>query len=57
MLLSQSFNPYTYYETGQAEISTQVDSPYMLSRFGNYYDVQQLQKDYLFNSYYYANQE
>ena len=36
-MISDSFNPYTYHETGSVKVSTRYDGEYSVDENGNYY--------------------
>ena len=36
MLISDNFNPYTYYDTGYVDVTTRFDGQYSVDGLGNY---------------------
>ena len=55
MMISQTFNPYTYYEQGTIQTTTRVDGSYFINYEGNYEDTVVLRPDTQKSIFFYAN--
>ena len=56
MMISESFNPYTFQETGSVPVTTRYDGAYNVDSSGNYYyETPYLDSEIYFNANFFAN--
>ena len=55
MMVSETFNPYTYFETGEVQVSTKYDGSYSIDQNGNYFNDVALVSDTQIEQTYYTN--
>ena len=55
MMISDTFNPYKYYNTGEVQTSTRFDGRYTIGPEGNYLNAVTLESNAILYSAYYAN--
>lgn len=55
MLVSDTFNPYSYHETGQVQTTSRFEGDYTIDSDGYYTNVITLKSDVYFYNYFYTN--
>ena len=56
MVVSDTFNPYTFHESGTVQTTTRFDGDYDINRQGNYYYAINLKNDTVYSNKFYGNE-
>ena len=56
MMVSDTFNPYSFYETGSVQSTTRFAGEYLINEMGNYVNAVTLNNATWVQSHFYANE-